>query len=433
MDPRSVGRIPRGLLVLVLPLLSNGLGFAQSPPLATLPPRQACVVPSSYATRAFPVVEPRCGPRIEYLGSYSAEGKYAPPSRMERMHARNSGDDFFASNIMRPKEVPPSVNLKPRERIVEDYEPPARARKPVERQSARAVLRDQIETLIYGREKALQEPTHLVTDSRGRLIVSDPAAKAIHVLDQSSPFRITGGDSRRLQSPSGVAVDADDNIYVADPARGLILVFDPEGRFLRYIGKIGNEGMFHSPTGLAIDRGAHRIYLADTSRNVVFVLDLEGNIVARIGSCRGHESEIEFDAPTEVALSGDRLTVLDAGGTRVQAFDLAGHFLREFPTWVRSAGAFSRGLAVDSNGDIYVSNLDGSGVRVYDSEGRPLSSFGRPGMQLGEFLSLGGLWIDSHNRIYVADSGNRRVQVFQLSPPAVAYETSSSVTESANH
>jgi len=44
----------------------------------------------------------------------------------------------------------------------------------------------------------------------------------------------------------------------------------------------------------------------------------------------------------------------------------------------------------------------------------PLASFGQPGQELGEFSEPDGLWIDSANRLYVADSGNGRVQIFQL-------------------
>jgi sugar lactone lactonase YvrE len=72
-------------------------------------------------------------------------------------------------------------------------------------------------------------------------------------------------------------------------------------------------------------------------------------------------------------------------------------------------------LAVDSDANIYVSNLGGAAVRVYDRVGHLLSSFGSGGIQLGEFLAPTGLWIDGANRIYVADTDNRRVQVFQLS------------------
>ena len=43
-----------------------------------------------------------------------------------------------------------------------------------------------------------------------------------------------------------------------------------------------------------------------------------------------------------------------------------------------------------------------------------LASFGQNGKRAGEFAGPEGLWIDSTNRLYVADSGNGRVQLFQL-------------------
>jgi len=72
------------------------------------------------------------------------------------------------------------------------------------------------------------------------------------------------------------------------------------------------------------------------------------------------------------------------------------------------------GLGTDGTGNVYVSSFHSSMIRVFRHDGQPLSVFGQPGHSAGEFLSPGGLWIDSSNRLYVADSGNGRVQLFQL-------------------
>jgi hypothetical protein len=40
--------------------------------------------------------------------------------------------------------------------------------------------------------------------------------------------------------------------------------------------------------------------------------------------------------------------------------------------------------------------------------------FGRPGSKTGEFSRPLGLWADARDRIYVADSNNRRIQLFQF-------------------
>ncbi len=52
-------------------------------------------------------------------------------------------------------------------------------------------------------------------------------------------------------------------------------------------------------------------------------------------------------------------------------------------------------------------------IQIFDAEGRLLMAFGRPGSDYGEFWLPSGLFIDSNDRIYVSDSYNKRIQVFQ--------------------
>jgi len=65
------------------------------------------------------------------------------------------------------------------------------------------------------------------------------------------------------------------------------------------------------------------------------------------------------------------------------------------------------GLGTDHDGNVYVSWFYGSVIRVFRQS---VSAFGQPGHSAGEFMCPGGLWIDSYNRLFVADSGNGRVQ-----------------------
>lgn len=146
------------------------------------------------------------------------------------------------------------------------------------------MLRDRVVTFVYGRERILQAPHRVMVDSRGRILMVDPDIRAVHVLGGGNSFRIEGGPRRRLRMPNGSAVDAADNIYIADSERGLVLVYAPDGTFLRYIGKCGDESLFYSPTAIAIDRNSGILFLLDTPRHVLFVLDLAGNILKRIGA-----------------------------------------------------------------------------------------------------------------------------------------------------
>jgi DNA-binding beta-propeller fold protein YncE len=285
-------------------------------------------------------------------------------------------------------------------------------------------LRDNLVTLAYGRERLVLAPHHVTVDSRGRILIVDPDIRAVHVLGGDKPFRIEGGPQRRLRLPNGIAVDADDNIYIADAERGLVLVYDPDGKFLRYIGKRGDESLFHYPTAIAIDRGSGRLFLLDTPRDVLFVLDLEGNVLERIGRARPHAIGkvsgetllMDLDHPTEMALGNNELVVVDSSNSRINVMDLQGKLVAQFriPGVPGPPVIDEVGLGVDRAGNIYISTTRDSHVRIYGRDGSLLCSFGRTGVEIGEFNSPAGLWIDEKDRLYVADTNNGRVQVFQL-------------------
>jgi hypothetical protein len=110
----------------------------------------------------------------------------------------------------------------------------------------------------------LVSPYSIVTDSRGRIIVTDVAAVGVHIFDfeqQKYKFisrRDAGKDP--MLTPQCVAVDAQDNIYVTDSQSGKIFIFDANGKYRRAIGSLkGGEGYFKRPTGIAVDSAAQRI------------------------------------------------------------------------------------------------------------------------------------------------------------------------------
>jgi DNA-binding beta-propeller fold protein YncE len=239
----------------------------------------------------------------------------------------------------------------------------------------------------------------------------------VHVLDfkGKTSFRIQGGKDRRLQMPAAVATDSLGNIYVSDSARGMILVYDHLGRFRHYLGKIKGEAYFEHPEGIAVDRLNSRIYVADTARNSVFVLDLRGAVVGSFGDKSQSSGREEFSKPTSVAFAGGQLFVLDSFGSRVQVLDGQGNLLRLVSTPNDNHSPPDHaGLAIDSTSNLYVSDEVEGKVRVYSQEGKLVGAFGRPGRKTGEFSRPLGIWADGRDRIYVADSNNRRIQVFQF-------------------
>lgn len=357
-----------------------------------------------------------------YLGSYSADGKYQPMVPATHWYEPVSAPaaNPAVKPTARPAEVPPSINMHPLEYTIENYQPPVRGKKVLKGQSRLASMRDSIVTFAYGRELALVAPHDVISDSTGRVILTDAATGAVHVLDGDNSFRIVAGKNRRLQTPSGLAVDAADNIYVADSEQGVVVVYDRSGNFLRYIGKFGeNETLFHYPTGIAIDRRTSRLYVLDTERHALFITDLEGKLIRRVGRYNTNDTVVDFNSPTAIAVGESELAIMDAAGSRLWITGLDGNPRTNFrfPTPLRQGIVDELGLAIDASDNIYISNGTGSNVQIYDRKGMPLGVFGRVGPDPGEFERPTGLWIDASNRIFVADESTRRVQVFQLSTP----------------
>jgi len=262
----------------------------------------------------------------------------------------------------------------------------------------------------FGPDESLLGPTKITSDSKDRIIVAADHG-SIHIFDfpRRRHSLIAGGPGERLQSPAGLAVDGHDQLYVTDAQLGAILVYRPNGQFRRYIRNRKGERLFERPAGIAVDRASGHIYVADPPRNVVVMLDADGNILAKIGTGASGSGSGEFAAPTDVVVRNQELFVLDAQNSRIQVLDLAGHFRASIHPEIKgSSGAFS----VDSRGRIY---LDGplDIVLVFQRDGRLLYRFGYTGTGSRARSVLSCIWIDSTDRIYVADSGNNRVQSFQ--------------------
>ncbi len=279
---------------------------------------------------------------------------------------------------------------------------------------------DQVLDIIAGRAnrfpKDVMEPIQaakVAVDSRQRILLSEPGKRIIHILDFANKkflrIDVTKGD--RMSFPYAIATDADDKIYVTDLERGRIAVYSPQGKFIRYIGNFKSEGLFQRPESIAVDRATGRIFLVDTSRGFVIILDLSGKILAQVGKRGGGDGPAEFRQPTEVAIYKNEVFVLDKQNARIQVLDAEGRFQRQF-TLKGSATSEVQGMAFDAQGRLLTVAL--GWIEAFDRDGNLLFRLGHNGDQPGEFRWPQGICTDEKNRAYVLDSGNRRVQVFQV-------------------
>ncbi|MBI1747052.1 MAG: 6-bladed beta-propeller [Acidobacteria bacterium] len=271
---------------------------------------------------------------------------------------------------------------------------------------------------VDDREPGILQPYGVVTDSLGRIIVTDTKLRSLHIFDRQSRkySTIQPPKGETFVSPIGLAVDGEDTIYLSDSYTGKIFAFDKSGKFKSKIGE--KEGLFKRPTGLAINKNLQRLYIVDTLKNEVVVYDLQGHEQFRFG--RRGVGKGEFNYPTHICLDRQgRIYITDALNARIQIFDEHGNFLSLFGRLGNGSGDLDKpkGVAVDSEGHVYVVEGLHDVVQVFDARGTFLLSFGETGSSAGHFYLPSSIYIDDHDFVYVADSYNRRVQIFKYLRP----------------
>jgi DNA-binding beta-propeller fold protein YncE len=120
-------------------------------------------------------------------------------------------------------------------------------------------------------------PNSAVTDSQGRVYVSDGNNRRISVWDSQGSFLYnfgSGTDENGLSLPRGLWIDKRDRLYVVDAVGQDVKVYDvsqAEPAFLFAFGDFGQEdGLFNYPNDIAMD-GSGRLYIVDRENNRIQV------------------------------------------------------------------------------------------------------------------------------------------------------------------
>ena len=267
----------------------------------------------------------------------------------------------------------------------------------------------------------------VAADSKGNIYAADQGVAAIFIFPKSETEKvqlIKNGQDAHLPMINGLAVDDDDRLFVTDVKLHHVLVFSAKHELEASFG----AGDLISPAGVAIDTSNRFAYVVDTQADQVVVFDADKyTLLRRIGTGGKNHTLTdpgEFSMPTNVAVDKDgNVYVTDTLNNRVEIFDADGNFISEFGKSGDGPGHFARpkGIAIDRDGHIWVTDEVQSRVQVFDGEGRLLLYMGERGWYPGQFQALYGIAADNYNnRIITSEQFPGRVQVFRYVTDAEA-------------
>jgi mucin-19 len=202
-----------------------------------------------------------------------------------------------------------------------------------------------------GAAARLYGPTGIARDPAGYLFVSDSGTNVIRRITPSgdvSTFAGRAGESgtadgvgpnARFNSPHGLAIDRAGNLYVADTDNHLIREISPAGAVSTLAGTAGQSGAedgaglqarFKSPVGVAVDRNG-TVYVADSGNHTVRTVSTRGDVATLAGDALSHNSRdgvgtaAHFRTPNGIAVDHDgNVYVTELGGEQPRRITPAG-------------------------------------------------------------------------------------------------------------
>jgi len=270
----------------------------------------------------------------------------------------------------------------------------------------------------------LLAPHGLAVDSKGTLYVADQRVGAVFMFNAETrdAQMIHNGAPAPFKLVNGAAVDDDDRLFISDGKLHHVLVYNAKHEVIDQI----TEGLM-DPVGLAIDKENRILYVADTQQDQVLAYDADTfKLLRRIGTGgRNHELTTpgDFSGPTGVAVDSDgNLYVSDTMNYRVEIFDADGKYISQFGRHCDGPGCFAhpKGIAVDGDGHIWVADGMLDLLQVFNKDGDLLAFLGGHGNLPGQFDALTNVFVDKQNRVFTSEQYPGRVQMFRYTTDAEA-------------
>ena len=226
-------------------------------------------------------------------------------------------------------------------------------------------------------------------------------------------------------------------LYVDAAAPGSVYVFQANGSYTQELsfGSSGytGGGTFNGAMGIAVD-SSRNIWVADSGDYWVEKFNSSGSYISEIGGNGYANGNLRLPWGVAIDATGN-IWVTDGLNNRVQEFSASGGWGQTIPgsgcgnvspagcTASSSNGQLSspKGVAFDSSGNVWVADSGNNRIEEFNSSGSYLTAIGAgyngisgaigsSGIGSGQFNAPSGITIDSSNNIWVADYNNNRVQ-----------------------
>ena len=288
----------------------------------------------------------------------------------------------------------------------------------------------------------------IAADAAGNLYVADmlvhrilkitPAGTLSTLAGSGASGNANGtGTAASFSYPDSVAVDASGNVYVADTNNHMIRKISPSGEVTTLAGSTtqgstnatGNLASFRSPSGITTDASGN-VYVADGGNNMIrkitptgVVTTVAGNGTS--GSANGPGSNASFNFPRGIAVdTAGNIFVSDSWNNMIRKIDttgtvttLAGTTTDGSANGTGSAASFSgpHGMTIDSSGNLFVADAGGL-LRKVTPAGEVstlaglVSSPGHVDGAIAEatFQYMQGITIDASGILYVIETDRVR-------------------------
>jgi uncharacterized protein (TIGR03437 family) len=237
---------------------------------------------------------------------------------------------------------------------------------------------------------------YIADTQNARIVKVTPGGSASTVAGNGTPGY--GGDngaatSAQIYTPTGVAVDAKGTLYIADYQNHRVRKVTADGTITTVAGT-GNQGyagdggpassaLLNYPAGVTVDSGGN-LYIADWGNYVIRKVLANGTIVTIAGNHRpgfsgdgGLATQAQIDSPTDLAVDASWNVYFTDSSARVREVLTSG----------------------------FITTIAGNGTVGYSGDG---------GSALAAQLNTpAGVAVDSTGNVYISDSGNNAVRKLQ--------------------